>query len=77
VSPPFLLHPAGILAGLAVLWLCFALLLIKTRRDQGREVEALLMALRGSDIYKEVLTHVRRYQNKNAQQEMRRYKPYI
>lgn len=63
MSPLFLLPLAGILAGLAVLWMCFALLLIKTRRDQGREVEALLMALRGSDIYKEVLTHVRRYRN--------------
>lgn len=54
-----LMMPSGIVLGLGGVWFFFALLLIKTRRDQGREMTALLMALRDSDIYVEVLSHVR------------------
>ena len=50
----------GLIVGLGVIYVLFAVLLFRTRRQQALARERLMQDVKASDIFTEVLAHIRR-----------------
>ena len=50
----------GLIVGLGIIYVLFAVLLFRTRRQQALARARLLQEIKGSDIFTEVLAHLRR-----------------
>ena len=51
---------AGLIVGLGVIYVLFAVLLFRTRRQQALARQRLMQQVKASDIFTEVLGHLRR-----------------